>query len=54
MLFVIAPDGETQMANYRQAGGLFIVDRVFERAELRLGDRRPQIVRIRRLPGASS
>ncbi|RZJ44935.1 MAG: conjugal transfer protein TrbG, partial [Brevundimonas sp.] len=51
-LFVIAPDGEAQMVNYRQAGGLFIVDRVFERAELRLGDRRPQVVRLRRLAGA--
>lgn len=48
-LFVIAPDGEAQMVNYRQAGGLFIVDRVFDRAELRLGDRRPQIVRLVRL-----
>ncbi|WP_309630138.1 TrbG/VirB9 family P-type conjugative transfer protein [Brevundimonas sp.] len=52
-LFVIAPDGEAQMVNYRQAGGLFIVDRVFDRAELRLGDRRPQVVRIRRLQGAA-
>ena len=52
-LFVIAADGETQMVNYRQAGGLFIVDRVFDRAELRLGDRRPQTVRIRRLQGAA-
>ena len=51
-LFVIAPDGEAQMVNYRQAGGLFIVDRVFDRAELRLGDRRRQVVRIRRLQGA--
>jgi len=50
-LFILAPDGEAQMVNYRQAGGLFIVDRVFDRAELRLGDRRPQIVRIRRLRG---
>ena len=50
-LFVIAADGEAQMVNYRQAGGLFIVDRVFDRAELRLGDRRPQIVRLRRLAG---
>ena len=33
--------------------GLFIVDRVFDRAELRLGDRRPQVVRIRRLQGAA-
>lgn len=52
-LFVLAPDGEAQMVNYRQSGGLFIVDRVFDRAELRLGDRRPQIVRIRRLQGAA-
>lgn len=51
VLFVIASDGEAQMVNYRQAGGLFIVDRVFDRAELRLGDRRPQVVRIRRLQG---
>lgn len=53
-LFVIAPDGESQLVNYRQAGGLFIVDRVLDRAELRLGDRRPQIVRIRRVPGGPS
>lgn len=51
-LFVVAPGGEAQLVNYRQAGGLFIVDRVFDRAELRLGDRRPQVVRIRRLQGA--
>ncbi|MBC1181858.1 TrbG/VirB9 family P-type conjugative transfer protein [Brevundimonas sp. WCHBH090558] len=50
-LFAIAPDGEAQLVNYRQAGGLFIVDRVLDRAELRLGDRRPQVVRIRRLQG---
>ena len=50
-LFVVAPDGEHQMVNYRQAGGLFIVDRVFDQAELRLGDRRPQVVRIRRVAG---
>ena len=54
VLFVIAPDGESQMVNYRQVGGLFVVDRIFERAELRLGDRRPQIVRIRRVIGARS
>lgn len=52
-LFVIAPDGEAQMVNYRQSGGLFVVDRVFDRAELRLGDRRPQIVRLQRLAGAT-
>ncbi len=54
VLFILAPDGERQMVNYRQVGGLFIVDRVFERAELRLGDRRAQVVRIRRLSGDRS
>ena len=54
VLFVVAPDGETQMVNYRQVGGLFVVDRVFDRAELRLGDRHPQIVRIRRVSGGRS
>jgi type IV secretion system protein VirB9 len=52
VLFVLAPDGEAQMVNYRQQGGLFVVDRLFDRAELRLGDRRPQVVRIHRLTGA--
>lgn len=47
-LFVIA-DGEAQMTNYRQAGDRLIVDRVFDVAELRLGVRRPQVVRIHRL-----
>lgn len=51
-LFVIAPNGEAQMVNYRQQGGLFVVDRVVEIAELRLGDRRAQVVRISRLTGA--
>ncbi|MNJ34369.1 Conjugal transfer protein [compost metagenome] len=52
VLFVLTPDGEAQLVNYRQQGGLFVVDRVFDRAELRLGDRRPQVVRIHRLAGA--
>jgi type IV secretion system protein VirB9 len=54
VLFVLSPDGEPQMVNYRQIGALYIVDRLFDRAELRLGGRRPQVVRIRRLPGGSS
>ncbi|MGV9009936.1 P-type conjugative transfer protein TrbG [Brevundimonas sp.] len=48
-LFILSPDGEPQLVNYRQIGGLFIVDRIFDRAELRLGDRRPQVVRLERL-----
>lgn len=51
-LFVLA-GGEAQLVNYRQADGLLIVDRVFDEAELRLGDRRPRIVHIRRLTGAA-
>lgn len=47
-LFVLA-DGEPQLVNYRQVDGLLIVDRLFEQAELRLGARRPSIVRIHRL-----
>jgi type IV secretion system protein TrbG len=50
-LFVTAPDGGIELTNYRQSGGLFIVDRVIEAAELRLGSRRPQVVRIRRIAG---
>ncbi|WP_312406975.1 TrbG/VirB9 family P-type conjugative transfer protein [Brevundimonas sp.] len=49
----VRSDGALQLANYRLADGLLIVDRVFEEAELRLGDRRPRIVRIRRLEGAA-
>ncbi len=51
-LFVRAGE-ELQLVNYRQADGVLIVDRLFDEAELRLGDRRPQIVRIRRIPGAT-
>jgi type IV secretion system protein VirB9 len=51
-LFVLGADGTSQYVNYRQAGGFYIVDRLFDRAELRLGDRRTQVVRITRLPGA--
>jgi type IV secretion system protein VirB9 len=55
VLFVLAPHGEAQVVNYRQQGGVLVVDRVFDRAELRLGSKRPQIVRISRLAaGAKS
>lgn len=44
--------GALQLVNYRQADGVLIVDRLFDEAELRLGGRRAQVVRIRRLSGA--
>lgn len=47
-LFIVGPGGSTQLVNYRQQGGLWVVDRVFDRAELRVGDRHAQVVRIER------
>ena len=50
-LFVIGPDGEAQIANSRVRGNVLIVDRLFGAAELRLGDKNQQRVRILRLDG---
>lgn len=52
-LLAVGPGGERQLVNYRQQGGLWVVDRVLDRAELRLGDRRPKVVRIQRREGTS-
>jgi P-type conjugative transfer protein TrbG len=47
-LFVLGPDGEAQLVNYRVAGRYYVVDRLFGAAELRLGEKTQQIVRITR------
>lgn len=47
-LFVIGPAGETELVNYRVTGGYMQVDRLFGAAELRLGGKRQQVVRIER------
>jgi P-type conjugative transfer protein TrbG len=47
-LFVIGEDGKAQLVNWRKDGSVYVVDRLFERAELRLGDKRPRIVRLER------
>lgn len=47
-LFVVGPEGDAQLVNYRMAGRYYVVDRLFDNAELRLGGRRQQIVRISR------
>lgn len=39
-LFVIGAGGAAELVNYRVAGRFLVVDRLFERAELRLGDRK--------------
>lgn len=46
-LFVITPEG-SELANYRVVGQRIIVDRLFDRAELRMGVRAPIVVRIER------
>ncbi len=49
-LFVIGPEGDGQLVNYRVRRNYMIVDRLFAAAELRLGDRQ-QRVRIIRTDG---
>lgn len=53
-LFVIGDNGEAQLVNYRMAGRYYVVDRLFGMAELRLGESRQQVVRIRREGGRRS
>lgn len=50
-LFVVGPNGENQLVNYRVNGSYYIVDRLFAAAELRLGSDPQQIVRITRTDG---
>lgn len=45
--FIIAKEGTAELANYRVTGRYLVVDRIFEKAELRLGaGRRQQRVRL--------
>ena len=50
-LFVVGPEGENQLVNYRVRGRTYIVDRLFAAAELRLGKDPQQVVRITRTDG---
>lgn len=47
-LFVVGRDGKSQLVNYRMRGNYYIVDRLFARAELRLGEKDQDVVRITR------
>lgn len=51
-LFVVGTEGDSQLVNYRVRGNYYIVDRLFAAAELRLGARKQQVVRISRTDGA--
>lgn len=48
-LFVVGPTGEAELVNYRVRGRFYVIDRIFDVAELRLGTRKQQIVRISRV-----
>ena len=50
-LFVTGADGAAELVNYRVSGRYYVVDRLFDRAELRLGGKRQTIVRIVRDAG---
>ncbi|MGK9166681.1 P-type conjugative transfer protein TrbG [Inquilinus limosus] len=45
-LFVIGAEGDSQLVNYRVRQNYYIVDRLFAAAELRLGAKDQQVVRI--------
>ncbi len=47
-LFVLTEKGEAALVNYRVQGRFYVVDRLFDAAELRLGGKRQTVVRIRR------
>jgi type IV secretion system protein VirB9 len=53
-LFVVGPTGEAELVNYRVRGRYYIVDRLFDAAELRLGTKKQQIVRISRVADVSA
>ena len=45
-LFVTGEGGRVELVNYRVRGRYYVVDRLFAAAELRLGERHQQVVRI--------
>ncbi|MGN6209422.1 P-type conjugative transfer protein TrbG [Asticcacaulis sp.] len=54
-LFLIGVDGKAELVNYRVQNQFLVVDRLLDRAELRLGDKGHQkVVRIRRVGGQTS
>ena len=48
-IFLVDGKGEAQLVNYRVKGRFYVVDRIFDVAELRLGTKHQQIVRISRV-----
>jgi type IV secretion system protein VirB9 len=50
-LFARTQDGDSALLNYRVRGRFYVVDRLFDAAELRIGGKKQQIVRIERRRG---
>jgi P-type conjugative transfer protein TrbG len=48
-LFLVGAKGEAQLVNYRMRGHYYVVDRLFDVAELRLGIGHQQVVRVSRV-----
>lgn len=48
-LFLVGAKGEAQLVNYRLRGRYYVVDRLFDVAELRLGTKHQEIVRLTRV-----
>jgi len=48
-LFLVGAKGDAQLVNYRLRGRYYVVDRLFDVAELRLGTKHQDIVRIARV-----
>ena len=53
-LFVVGVNGTAELVNYRMRGHYYVVDRLFDVAELRFGLKRQQVVRITRLRDGSA
>ena len=47
-LFVMTDTGEAQLVNWRKQGNVYVIDRLFQKAELRLGGAHPRVVTIER------
>lgn len=47
-LFLVGRRGQLELVNYRMRGRFYVVDRLFDAAELRLGAKPQQVVRITR------
>jgi P-type conjugative transfer protein TrbG len=52
-LFLVGPGDKAELVNYRYLGGYYVVDRLLDVAELRIGEKPQTVVRITRIPDRS-